>query len=185
MKVHIGPYKNWIGPWQIACAVFFWVPKHIENDARWDVRLRDRFFDFLDDSFVRGICDWVHEQRKRKVVIKLDPYDTWSADYTLALIILPVLKQLRATKHGSAMVDDKDVPKHLRSTNAPPKEHSFGVDENLHARWDWALDEMIWTFEQLTDPEDKDLFGDETKKRDKRIENGLRLFGKYYRGLWD
>jgi len=67
---------------------------------------------------------------------------------------------------------------------------------------------MIWTFEQLskddstdqffTHPNEDEVFesneerllaikidNEGLKKHEERIKNGLRLFGKYYRGLWD
>jgi hypothetical protein len=56
------------------------------------------------------------------------------------------------------------------------------------------MDELIWTFDQLINTErDIDLFYSEengwdleaSNKYNDRIRNGLRLFGKYYRGLWD
>ena len=62
---------------------------------------------------------------ERKIVIHIDDYDTWSMDHTLAPIIAPMLKQLKATKHGAPFVDDEDVPEHLRSTNAKPKENKW------------------------------------------------------------
>jgi hypothetical protein len=122
----------------------------------------------------------------------------------LSLIILPMLKQLRDTKHGCPSTDDKDVPEHLRSTAAPPKEDEYDIDANHHLRWDWVLNEMIWAFEQKTydwesqyygewEPsKDKPLGGhflnpdDEgRKKHQERMTNGFRLFGKYYEALWD
>jgi len=124
--------------------------------------------------------------------VKIDPQDTWSMDNTLALIILPMLKQLKNTKHSSGMVDDKDVPKHLRSTAAPPKKNEWDVDDNVHKRWDYVLDEMIWAFEQLQDFDHDRIFfeGDEFDRKgyeahNKRIQNATILFGKYYRSLWD
>jgi hypothetical protein len=67
--------------------------------------------------------------------------------HTLAYIILPMLKQLKETKHGAPYVDDEDVPEHLRSTSAPPKENEYDTDSNHFARWDWVLDEMIFAFD--------------------------------------
>ncbi len=43
-------------------------------------------------------------------------------DYTLSHIVVPMLKQLKETKHGAPFVDDEDVPEELKSTSAPPKE---------------------------------------------------------------
>ena len=48
--------------------------------------------------------------KQQKVSIKIDPWDTWSMDLTLALIIHPMLKQLHKTSHGAPYVDDEDVP---------------------------------------------------------------------------
>jgi len=84
----------------------------------------------------------------RKMDIHIHNYDTWSMDSTLAHIILPMLKQLKETKHGSPFVDDEDVPEELRSTSAPPKENEWDTDDFFHDRWDWVIDEMIWAFEQ-------------------------------------
>ena len=47
--------------------------------------------------------------------IHIDPWDTWSMDYTLALIILPMLNQLKESKHGAP-------------SSMPP----FGMQSNTH-----------------------------------------------------
>ena len=148
---------------------------------------------------------WFNLEPEQKISVKIDPWDTWSMDYTLAHIIVPMLKQLKETKHGSPSTDDEDVPEHLRSTSAPPKENDWDVDEFHFKRWDWVLDEMIWAFEQKIDeewdsqyygpwipPKEGEIIGDfewvDTEGRDKhheRMKNGFRLFGKYYEALWD
>ena len=83
--------------------------------------------------------------------VKIDKWDTWSMDHTLGLIVLPMLKQLQASKHGSPNVDDEDVPEELKSTSAPPKENEYDTDENHFKRWDYVLDEMIFAFECKVD----------------------------------
>ena len=84
-----------------------------------------------------------------QVDVRIDPYDTWNMDHTLSRIILPMLIQLKETKHGSPNTEDSDVPVELRSTSAAPKENEWDTDEYFHARWDWIMDEMIWAFTQL------------------------------------
>jgi len=54
--------------------------------------------------------------KQRKISVQIDPWDTWSADHTLALIIAPVLQKMKDDKQGAPHVDDADVPEHLRST---------------------------------------------------------------------
>lgn len=223
MKVFIGPYKNWIGPYQIADMIFFWIDRkaYLEDDDprhnRWDYRACEKLGDFLADSWVNSVCDLIHEKRgDQKIKVRVDRYDTWNMNNTLAVIVHPMLVQLRNTKHGAPHVEDEDVPEHLRSTSAPPKENEWDADEFYFARWDWVLDEMIWAFEQYIDPNVEEQFysgnsdikfekiegseyselvtgPNDTFKVDreamkiwaKRMDNGTRLFGKYYKNLWD
>lgn len=154
MKVTIGPYINWVGPYQIADKIFFWVERYPEDDSiesRWDYKAREALAYRLSNSWVAKVCEWIHNKKNHKINVKIDRYDTWSMDYTLAHIITPMLKQLRDTKHGAPLVDDEDVPEHFRSTAAPPKENEYDVDANHFIRWDYVLDEMIWAFEQHLD----------------------------------
>ena len=157
----------------------------------------------------------MRSSKTRKVDIRIDKYDTWNMDYTLSLIILPMLKQLKETKHGSPWTDDEDVPEELRSTSAPPKEHEWDTDSLHFQRWDWILDEMIWAFELNTTDNWEGQFhhgvidfdferqedgtsrlirgANDTSPWDKegqtayatRMRNGFRLFGKYFSALWD
>jgi hypothetical protein len=149
------------------------------------------------------VLDFIHPQVD---YVKIHKHDTWSMDQTLAPIILPMLKQLQATKHGSPKVDDADVPFELRSYTAWPTE-SWETDEHWHHRWNYVLAEMIWSFEQLIDDSAEHAFFDhgevdesrpmlETINQIKfdrvgyeayvaRRQNGFRLFGKYYESLWD
>lgn len=149
------------------------------------------------------------EDRERDVDIVIHNYDTWNMDHTLALLIVPLLKQLRDTKHGAPNVDNEDVPIPLRTPEEDVLRYKEvgATDENFFKRWDWVMDEMIWTFEQVIDDYGTDQFYDHSEcnpddsieesakklkidrvglqKHDERVTNGLRLFGKYYRSLWD
>lgn len=109
-------------------------------------------------------------EQKRK--IRIDNYDTWSMDSTLAHIILPMLLQLTKTKHGSPITDKSDVPFELQG------EH----EDAVHDRWDWIMSEMIYAFDAKVNDMDEWEFSEE---KTKRVQNGFRLFGKYYTGLWD
>lgn len=170
MKVYIGPYKNWFGPYQLAELLCFWVknekdedgfkskPDWVHNFGEWlaygSAKKPETFSlgkDPREPTLLYKFLLWLEEKRTRKVYIKIDKYDTWSMDRTLGMLVLPMLKQLRATKHGAPLVDDEDVPEELRSTSAEPKENEWDTDSNHFKRWDWIMDEMIWAFEQLND----------------------------------
>jgi len=207
MKVYIGPYTSWVGPYQIAGVL---KRVGLSEERCYDVG------DWLSTTWVNTLCAKIEKHKKRKVKIRIDNYDTWNMNNTLAMVVVPMLKQLKEKKHGAPLVADKDVPAELRSTAAPPKESPWDIDDNHFARWNWALDEMIWAFEQYlpeTDWEAQYWSGVDdwvfetlpdgntemktgpkhTLKRDekaykahcKRMQNGMKLFGKYYGNLWD
>ena len=133
MKVTIGPYRDYLSVYQVLR--FFKVP---EKTA---INISERYP-------IKPLFDWLNKDRGQKVKVRLDKYDTWSMDSTLGYIILPMLKQLQATKHGAPNTEDSDVPEHLRSDKADKKENDWDTDSNHFLRWDYILDEMIWAFEQ-------------------------------------
>jgi len=157
MKVYINNYKgHWLSPYTIMEKVLFW--------KKWT----DPKFDLYDDEN-KHYTDWLVKpmtlvQKFLDIVdpkinyVKIDRWDTWSMDHTLAYIILPMLKQLKKDKHGAPFVDDIDVPEELRSTSAPPKENEWDTDANHFARWDWVMDEMIFAFECKNDDHADDKF---------------------------
>lgn len=214
MRVKIGKYVNYIGPYQISEYLCFWAKKH--TDEYGFKRAPDWVHDFGtwlaedkhgNDSWLTRVCQWIESKRKRVVKVKIDSWDTWSMDNTLSHIIHPMLVQLKETKQGSPLVDDVDVPDNLKSTSAAPKENDWDTDSLHHDRWDWVLDELIWAFHELkNDCPTEETFYDHSevdrqtsiseqiknikvdnerlKAYNDRMQNAFKLFGKYYRNLW-
>lgn len=213
MKVIIGPYKQWFGPHQIAELLCFWAkptkdefgnttkPSWVYDFGTWLAENKDG-----TETKLYKLCHVLNQKRKQHIYVRIDKWDTWSMDVTLANIILPMLKQLQATQHGAPHVDDFDCPQHLWSTNAEPKEHPWDTDSNWQARWDWVLQEMVWAFTQhqlddedekfWTIPQDPKLTPKEQMDQSQLDEQNYRLhhhrkqkafelFGKYYQALWD
>lgn len=143
------------------------------------------------------IIQWVYnhtvnlyyDNAKQTEKIRIDPWDTWSMDHTLAPIILPMLIQLKETKHGAPYVDPKDVPIELRPQKQTKKEKDMGETDSTHfQRWDWVLDEMIYAFDCKANKDDVWMRFEkkaEVETEQKRISHGFLLFGKYYENLWD
>ena len=138
--------------------------------------------------------NWLYDkfgyEPKQKIKIHIDRWDTWSMDHTLAPIILPMLKQLKETKHGAPYVESADVPKELRMNVHQKVAYKTDgtTDENFFKRWDWVMDEMIYAFDCKANKDEVYMrFDDraEIQKEQERITNGFRLFGKYYENLWD
>jgi hypothetical protein len=99
------------------------------------------------------------DEGERQEHVVIHHYDTWSMDHTLALIILPMLKQLKATKHGAPFVDMPDRPEHLQCYKEP---EDFDTDKFHFQAWDWAMDEMIWAFEhKVNDDWEEQFFHDD------------------------
>ena len=196
MKVYIGPYS-----WKFinAYKIQDWIMEKKYTTQKWwnmEPEQMDRF-DLFVDRVAEGLqfvldktINKITDRERRNIKVRIDKYDTWSMDHTLALIIHPMLVQLKNTNHGYFTSDPEDVP-HLGKGD----EVDFGHNDSLaYDRYNWIMDEMIWTFNTLKSDEDhKHFFNEETgeynfegqKEHDDRISNGLRLFGKYFRGLWD
>lgn len=222
MKVYLNKYRDhWLSPYTILEKIVFW--RKIDYDEPVIERWSDRLQPVCEG--LRRVLDVIHPKVD---YVKIDRWDTWSMDHTLSRIALPMLRQLKATKHGAPNVDDFDVPEHLQSTTPGARdscEHEWDIDGNHFKRWDWIMDQMIfahesklnddwqeqfWTGEwgdtlfektdreypnpetgvmeatyQMSNTGDRTCDWDGLNAYEKRIQNGFRLFGKYYQGLWD
>lgn len=187
MKINIGPY---ISRWTTNNFEHWYLEKRFK-DEYWNVD--EHQYSKFDDFVINKFCDWWQsvlnrtinlylDRKERKIKIQIDRWDTWSMDHTLSMIVVPMLEQLRDTKHGSPFVDDEDVPEELRSYNSPG-ENEWDTDGLFHERWKWVINEMIFAHTAILDEETVDYL--QPAEHHERVSNGLRLFGKYYRGLWD
>ena len=234
MKIKIGNYPSWFGPYQLAEKLMFWVPKEkdeygfphtaqrVHKFGEWlahgsiepeaevgEIRSWDRE---RPTTWIYRLLSWIHSKKKRTIKVHIDRWDTWSMDNTLAEIVLPMLKQLKATKHGAPFVEMPDRPEHLQCYKEP---EDYETDKFHFEAWDWVLDEMIFAFdskvndgwedqfetgesdlqwkkledgmsEMVRGPNDTKVYDLEGRKKyQERISNGFRLFGKYYENLWD
>jgi hypothetical protein len=209
MKVRIGKYPNWLSFWHLIDPL----QKVGVSEDRTDA-----IAEYLSETWIQKVVDWINTfHTKQTVKVRIDKWDTWGMDNTLAHIIVPMLKQLKATKHGSPYVDDEDVPDHMRHTWVKGDDDYETNDPWVHYKWEWVLNEMIWAFEQIIDENGEEQFyhgkpeyvrtliedSEEVlynleqtnpdywvdyegiKAYNDRIQNGTRLFGRYYRNLWD
>lgn len=85
------------------------------------------------------------KRTERVIRVRIDPYDIWEMDTTLAHIITPMLKKLKEAKHGVPVVDDEDAPEELRTMETTSDDPDFEKKERM---WNWIMNEMIWAFEQ-------------------------------------
>lgn len=201
------PKDNWLSPYTIIEKAMFW------REIDYDEPIVE-FWNCVLSPFCLVLFDISQFFNRDIRYVKIDPWDTWSMDTTLTRIILPMLKQLKKDKHGAPHVDNEDVPSELRDKRkVQPKNGE--TDKNYFNRWDYVMDQMIWSFNELSKPDwdsqfwtgrvdskwvklpdghyelkhgPKHTLKFDKKGHDKhwaRIQNGLRLFGKYYTALWD
>lgn len=197
MKVYIGPYKDWFGPYQIADLL-----QYIGFSKDTCYKIGER----LSKTFLNTICIWIDSKKKRKTKVKIHDYDIWNLDHTLSLIILPALLKLKEDKSGVPNVSNEDIPDDLKTDS-----DDFNI---IQKKWEYVLNEIIFAFQSQTedwknqfnsgnidiqfkkiDNEDffemvngpNHTFQIDSEGRDryqKRISNGFILFGKYYESLW-
>ena len=96
---------------------------------------------------------------KQKVQVRIDPWDTWNMAETLGDIILPMLKQLRDSKHGSpgtmpAFGDDSNCQWPQMCFDFYEKDNKLAWERG-HEQWEEIMDKTIWAFEQVA-LEDRD-----------------------------
>jgi len=160
MQVKIGQYPSrWISNIHT---------RHMEKKYGFmcdneNITFTDHALEYLE-GILQTVYNWtgnlVLDRLEQRVMVRIDPWDTWSMDHTVALIILPMLVQLKKDNHGGPMVDMKDVPKELRATKKQTTEASSTghLDNNHFARWEWVMDEMIFAFQSKVDEDWEEQF---------------------------
>jgi len=199
MKIKIGGYKNWFGPYQLADIICFWVKNEqdrygIESKPEWvhDVvgdflahgfQKKNENDDFMNDdrsnTWLYKLLTWIDKKRNRKIDIQIDKYDTWNMDATLALIIVPMLKQLRDTTHGypADFAKDNDGDwSGQKSFDVKGFEYpkDTGADE-----WTATLNKIIWAFEQVNEDWEDQYHTGECDLRVKKIDKYDKKGGQY------
>jgi hypothetical protein len=152
---------NWFGPYQLFSPVEkFLIRLGYTEDQAFDFvhdiveHIPNRPFELLD-KFRRSL-PW------NKQVVKIDKWDTWNMDTTLAYIVVPMLKQLKETKHGIpcdfAEVGGEDWEAQ-QCFDFYSEDTNKLFNEKAVARWDEVMDKMIWSFEQIiTDCTSEDVY---------------------------
>jgi len=177
MKIKIGPYRDWFGPYQLADLLCFWV-KDVEDEhgfkdkpdwvhdfgeflAHGSVRSKERkthkFMDERAGTWLYDFLSWIHSKQHRQLDIQIDKYDTWCMDNTLAHIIVPMLKQLREDTHGypSDFIDDESDWSQQKGFEGNGFEYP---EDSGFDKWKATLDKMIWAFEQVIDDDWEDQY---------------------------
>jgi len=112
-----------------------------------------------------------------EVSIQVDPQDTLHAYWTMATLILPIMKQLQHTQTGSTtrvMVSDSDVPEDLRGLDSEVVKEKPAICP----KWAWMTSTIVAAFEKI-------VVGDYGLEDIDEVQLGLTLFAKYFRFFED
>jgi hypothetical protein len=152
-----------------------------------------------------------NSRTRRKISVKIHAYDAFSADTTLAIIVAPLVKRVKADNHG--------VPVCFLPNDY--NDHDPASLELASKKWDEILDKIIWAMEQIANcepnspeltrakgvtrkeghkrfwkrlegelnetPEEEIAWEDyreKTRAYHIRVQEGCELFGKYFQNLW-
>jgi hypothetical protein len=135
-------------------------------------------------------------------------------DHTLSHIVVPMLKQLKESAHGHPIADPEDAPTIGEGVKVNEWEVDSKAEERWAWIMDemiWAHEQVIDDqadknyYDEYMPDEPVEVTGifkdldvseksihkmgkfnkDKYDKYQSRVNNGLRLFGKYYQNLWD
>ena len=138
--------------------------------------------------------------------VQVHPWDTYSADATLALVVYPVL-----VAYKQDILEKGAVPSEFLTpvdVSGKSEEEAQKIHDEMYGvgltKWEEVLNKMIWSFEQAKDgyvgEEDFFAINEDVDSEDienrydidneglndyyQKIDEGLSLFGRYYRSLW-
>ena len=143
---------------------------------------------------------WYHrllgiDPDKNMEKVRIDDWDTWNCDITVSIILYPLIKRYREKmcERGSFPIIDmnEDVPEFLKIDGEEEEE----ANKRQMEQWLWILDEVTWAldkhnrfdemiedvFEGINNPDETE---DKIGKEIDRMDNGMRLFGKYLKHMW-
>lgn len=96
--------------------------------------------------------------KKQRIKRGFDDTELWNLDNTMARFIYPRLKVFKKNLHGHPH-NMKDI-----------------------TEWEKIIDKMLFSFKMIIDDPDELITNE---KLNRKVDKGLKLFGKYFRTLWD
>jgi hypothetical protein len=101
-----------------------------------------------------------------------DESDVWSLDYTISKFALPRLKLLKEKTHG--------YPCELNNM-----EEWYAILDKIIFSMDYIANEREWKYYPSEENGIEEGDYSKLKEVEAKVQEGLDLFGKYYRNLWD
>lgn len=213
MKIYISNYRNhWLSPYTILEKVLFWKDwENIDYDEPWVVEWADRLEPFC--TRLMKFLDFIHPRINYIKIDRYDTWDMDKTLSPIILPMLKQLKVSK--QGAPMVSDDDVPEELKSTSALPKenewdtdsnhfKRWDYVINEMI-----WAFEQLInddWEDQYYTGESDYIFVKSEESgrtvmekgpkhtqewdregwtKHHERIDNGLRLFGVYYRGLWD
>ena len=192
MKIYIGPYartyraSNWFDAYI----------GRVHKKPCWDVletdytkidKVVEKICDGLDAVF-RYTINKISHYRALKVKVKIHPYDTWSGDWSLSQVIYPWLLQYKLDNQHTTPTDE-EIDAMIFSFKEIAEERADG-DQFGSGNMDIHIEEHedvhgITRSKLVHGPEYTYKFDEEANQEyQKKIQDGIDIFAKNFRGLW-
>jgi hypothetical protein len=199
MRVRIKKYT----PYFSTGAISIW----LEEKVGLKEKTADSIADFLCKLGLQKTFDLINDWNQSTIAkVKIEEQDLWGLDHTLAIVIhASLLKFRELDKHG--------VPGRITGHETFDDDENDEKYNSKMAEWNDILDKMIFSFdaiinedkyfdeyyvvkpdldcgkdfiESLNDPDCRGIFdNDAYLKHEERVQEGIDLFAKYFRNLWD
>ena len=212
MRVRIKKYTTWFGPHQLIDAIFFWAKDEdwVHSIGKW---YSNTWLGNLHFKLASSYMQWQDHRRVKVQLDPWDTWsmDDTLAEIVLPMLIQLKHTKNGAPNVDPEDVPENLRPGKLEIEQY---QKDGTTDALFFKRWDWVMDEMIFAFNsKLSDWEERFHLGEhdihwveqddgnyemvkgpnDTHEWDQeghrayqdRINNGFRLFGKYYEALWD
>ena len=170
----------------------------MESPMYYLYRVWYRSIDYLQDIFRGRRLKWFIQRRRRG----FDDRELWSLDYTIARYVYPRLKvfnKLSKVSIASCFFADEEKVEHDDADWAVAKKNQKDAYDKIVQAFFYILDdgeslesglgEVLMSDDKVAfpnkDEEKWKLYRKEIDRRAEVIEEGLELFGKYFRTLWD
>ena len=129
-----------------------------------------------------------NSDKERKIDIRVDDYDLWNADNTMALFIVAILTKFKDHINGipcGLLTDEymeisSSIEFHEEDEDGPLHKKLDGIYDECLKNYKNIIDEIIFSF---TSSEDYSI--DLDKEMQARKENGRKLFIEHFDSFWN
>lgn len=129
-------------------------------------------------------------ENPQKDIIEIESRDLWNLNHQLAKVIQPCIAAFLEKHESGGMQGHPFIHKEDLLNNVKVKPENYNEDGAwCHESWIAVLEKINWAFQAIKGEFDEDTMKfsvmDQYREHEEKIQEGLNLFAKYYKALWD